>query len=368
MSDLRVGVVGLGVGRAHLHSWSSVEGATVVAVADVDAERRQAVEEETGVVAVDSLDALLAEGVDVVDLCTPPRLHEAQIEQCLAAGVHVICEKPLVDSVEACDRLRAMTDAAVATSGARLMPIFQYRFGDGARQARALVDAGLTGRLLTASASTWWRRGRGYYTEAPWRGTWQGERGGAVLTHSIHIHDLLTWIGGPLAEVRAMATTRVNEIETEDCAVAIGRTADGGLTTMNVSLGAATESSRLVWCFEHVTIESSTSPYDPAAGPWTFEYKRPAVAESAERILAQMTDAAVPSNSLPAKPLYSGQFQDFVDRLEDGAPFAITLDEAQAALELVTAWYRSARTGSVEALPLPADHPDRDSWRPPGID
>ncbi len=359
MGDLRVGVVGLGVGRAHVRSWSDVEGASVVVVADVDEERRRDVEEQWGVAAVDSLDAVLATGVDVVDLCTPPSMHEAQIERCLATGVHVICEKPLVDSVAACERLRVMSQHALVTSGARLMPIFQYRFGDGAHQARALVDAGLTGRLYTASASTWWRRGRGYYTEAPWRGTWLGERGGAVLTHSIHVHDLLTWIGGPLAEIRAMATTHVNEIETEDCAVAIGRTVDGGLTSMNVSLGAATESSRLVWCFEHVTIESSTSPYDPAAGPWTFEFKRSPVAESAERVLAEVTTT---------KPLYTGQFQDFVDRLGDGGPFSITLDDAQASLELVTAWYRSARTGSVEALPLPPDHPDRDSWRPSGVD
>ena len=204
-----------------------------------------------------------------------------------------------------------------------------------------------------------WRRGRGYYAEAPWRGTWKGERGGSVLTHSIHIHDLLTWIGGPLAEVRALTATRVNEIETEDCAVAVGRTLDGGLVSMNVSLGAATESSRLVWCFEHVTIESSTSPYDPAAGPWSFDFKKPAMAEAAERVF---TDVAA------TKPLFTGQFQGFVDALRDDRPFPITLDDAQASLELVTAWYRSARTGSVEALLLPADPPARASWPPAGLD
>ena len=63
-----------------------------------------------------------------------------------------------------------------------------------------------------------------------------------VLTHSIHIHDLLTYIGGPLSEVRAMTATRVNDIETEDCAVAVGRTVDGALVTMNVTVGAATQS------------------------------------------------------------------------------------------------------------------------------
>ena len=355
MAGLRVGVVGLGIGQMHLLSWLGVEGAAVAAIADVDEARRSKAAKDWGVPAVDSLDALLDAGVDIVDLCTPPAMHEGQIRRCLEAGVHVICEKPLVDSVAACDRLRTMTADALATSGARLMPILQYRFGDGALRARAIVEAGLTGRLYTASAATWWRRGRGYYAEAPWRGTWAGERGGSVLTHSIHIHDLLTWIGGPLAEVRALTATRVNEIETEDCAVAIGRTADGGLVTMNVTLGAATESSRLVWCFEHVTIESSTSPYDPAAGPWTFDFKRPEVAEAADRLFAEVA---------PTKPLFTGQFQGFVDALRDGGTAPISLDDAQATLELVTAWYRSARTGSVETLPLATDHPDRDTWRP----
>ena len=358
MSDLRVGVVGLGVGQAHLLSWSEVRGASVAMVADIDGVRRGDAAREWKVPAVDSLDEMLAAGIDVVDLCTPPAMHEAQIEQCLVAGVHVICEKPLVDSVAACDRLRIIADRSLAESGARLMPVLQYRFGDGALRARALVEAGLTGKLYTSSASTWWRRGRGYYTATPWRGTWTGERGGSVLTHSIHVHDLLTWIGGAFSEVFALTATRVNEIETEDCAVAVARTAEGGLATMNVTLGAATESSRLVWCFEHVTIESTTSPYDPGAGPWTFEFKRPHVAEAAERVFAGVAASA---------PLFTGQFQAFVDAVGAGDPFPITLDDAQAALELVTAWYRSARTGSVEVLPIPADHPDRSSWLPPGF-
>ena len=358
MTELRVGVVGLGIGQMHLLGWLDVQGASVTVIADVEEQRRVRAAQDWHTPAVDSLEAMLATGVDVVDLCTPPAMHEAQIQLCLEAGVHVICEKPLVDSVAACDRLLAMTERARSTSGARLMPILQYRFGDGALRARALVDAGVSGRLFTASASTWWRRGPDYYAEAPWRGTWKGERGGSVLSHSIHIHDLLTWIGGSLAEVRALTATRVNDIETEDCAVAIGRTTDGGLVSMNVNLGAATESSRLVWCFEHVTIESSTSPYDPAAGPWTFEFKNPSAAEAAALVFESVK---------PTKALYTGQFQGFVDALRDGGELPITLADAQATLELVTAWYRSARTGSVETLPLPADHPDRASWRPAGF-
>jgi predicted dehydrogenase len=52
----------------------------------------------------------------------------------------------------------------------------------------------------------------------PWRGTWAGEAGGAILGHAIHAHDLLCRYFGPVAQVQARLATRVNEIETEDCA------------------------------------------------------------------------------------------------------------------------------------------------------
>ena len=362
MGDLRVGVVGMGIGQSHLLSWLEVRGATTTVFAEIDEAKRAKGEADWKIPGVDALDALLDPDshhrVDVVDLCTPPSMHEEQIVRCLDAGVHVICEKPLVDSVAACDRLADVAERCVAASGARLMPIFQYRFGDGAARARAIIDAGLTGRLFTAAASTWWRRGRTYYADAPWRGTWAGERGGCVLSHAIHNHDLLTWMAGPIVELRAMTATRVNDVETEDCAVAIGRTADGALVTMNVTLGAASESSSLVWHFDNVTITSSSDAYDPAAGPWNFEFRRSAFAAEAEQVWA---DTAPPASQ------YTGQFQGFVDALATGGELPVTLDDARASLELVTAWYHSARTGSVETLPLGADHPARTSWLPDGV-
>src|SRR3569623_2792437 len=111
-----------------------------------------------------------------------------------------------------------------------------------------------------------WRRGYAYYA-ADWRGTWAGERGGAVLSHASHLHDLLTWLGGAPVEVVARTATRVNPIETEDCAAALLTTADGALMTSAVTLGSAGEISRLRFCFEHLTAESSTAPYKPGADP-----------------------------------------------------------------------------------------------------
>lgn len=358
MSDRRVGVVGMGVGQLHVLSWLEVAGASVVALVEPDADRRAQAGRDWNLPAFATLDELLDAGVDIVDLCTPPAQHEAQIVQCLDAGVQVICEKPLVDSLAACDRLEAAAQRAAEASGVGLMPILQYRFGPGAAQARALVDAGLTGRLFTASASTWWRRDQDYYDVAPWRATWQGALGGTVVNHAVHMHDLLTHIGGPIVEVHAAVATRVNDVETEDCAVATARTGDGGLVTMNVTTGAAVESSRLVWCFEHVQIESSIDPYHPARGPWRFEFRDPEVAARAEAVLT----------GVPTGPQeFAGQFQAYVDALRDGGgsrPFPVGLSDARAAIELVTAWYVSARSGESVALPIGRDHPAYASWLP----
>jgi predicted dehydrogenase len=110
-----------------------------------------------------------------------------------------------------------------------------------------------------------------------------------------------------------------------------------------------------VWHFDNVTITSSSEAYDPSAGPWTFEFRRSAFAEEAEQVWADLA---------PPGSLYVGQFQGFVDALASGGEFPVTLGDARASLELVTAWYHSARTGSVETFPLAPEHPARASWLP----
>jgi len=350
VTRLRIGVVGLGIGRLHVLALLRLRAQfELVAVADPSpARRRQA--RVLGITAVPDLDALLALGVDVVDICTPPHLHEAQIIQCLEADVDVVCEKPLVDSVAAVDRLAE----AEARTGRRIAPIFQYRWGAGAQKLRRLIDAGVPGKLLVATSETMWKRGDAYYA-VPWRGTWEGERGGAILSHAIHLHDLLTWLGGPPAEVMARSATRKLDIEVEDCAAAVITTVDGALMTATVTLGAATETSRLRFVFEHLTVESSQSPYKPGAEPWTFHF--------ADKAVAKRAASALEGWSAPASG-WRGQLAATHDALVSGGRLPVGLDDARTALEVVTAWYRSSRTGASEPLPLAADHPDRSSWLP----
>jgi predicted dehydrogenase len=235
------------------------------------------------------------------------------------------------------------------------MPIFQYRFGDGAARARALIDAGITGRLFTASSTTWWRRGRAYYADAPWRGTWDGERGGCVLSHAIHNHDLLTWMAGPLVEVRAMTATRGQRrgdrgLRRRHRTHRRRRAGDHERHARRAS-GVVAARVALRQRHDHVVVRGVR----PIGGPWNFEFRRSAFAEAAEQAWTDLRRSG---------SQYTGQFQRFVDALADGSEFPVTLADARASLELVTAWYHSAHTGSVETLPLAGDHAGRASWIP----
>ena len=140
-----------------------------------------------GVQPVTDLDEVLADDeIDVVDLCTPPHLHRAQVEAVLRAGKDVFCEKPLVGSVAEVDELAAIA----AETGRTVMPILQYRFGHGIQKLRRVVDLGLAGQPYVANVDVAWLRGQDYY-EVPWRGRWATELGGALLSHAVHALDML---------------------------------------------------------------------------------------------------------------------------------------------------------------------------------
>lgn len=353
MRRLGVAVVGAGIGSLHLHAYRQLpEAFEVVALAEPDPERAAFATKAFQVPrVVPDLDALLElPGVDVVDVCTPPHLHREMIRSALAAGVHVICEKPLVGSLAECDEV-ARWEAA---SPGRVMPIFQYRFGHGVQKLVHLARRGVLGRCFLSTVETAWKRGADYYA-VPWRGRWKTERGGALLSHAIHNHDLLSYVVGPVRSVFARAATRVNPIEVEDCAAVSLEMADGSLATLSVTLGSAAEISRLRFCFEEATAESGTSPYAPSAEPWTLS---PASPEAALRIDAALADFE------PGPEGFQGQFARFHRALAEGAELPVTLADARASLELVTALYASAARGQGVTLPLSREHPAYASWLP----
>ncbi|MGH6924399.1 MAG: Gfo/Idh/MocA family protein [Propylenella sp.] len=353
MTDrLKVGVVGLGVGVGHVTAYKELpELYSVAAVCDIDAERAAAIAKEHGVPrALPDLDAVLALDLDIVDICTPSTLHFSQASQALRAGKHVVLEKPFANSLAEADKLAEIEKE----SGKRLCPIFQYRFSHGIAQLLHLRANGLAGRAYVATIETHWRRGAAYY-DNPWRGRWAGEGGGCFLTHAIHNHDLLTTILGPIRSVYARTATRVNPIETEDCAAALLEMADGSFATLSVTLGAEEDMSRLRFCFAGLTAESNRSPYNPGTAPWTFLAADPDRQKAIGAAVAEV----------PLGPeRNTGQFLRLHKALTEGGPLPVSIADARPSLELVTAAYHSARTGQPVTLPIGPEHPLYEGWLP----
>lgn len=353
MDPIRIAVVGLGIGRMHVLALKALRSRyRVVAVCDIDAGRAQ---EVAGwlrdVRAAIDLDAVLAaDDVDVVDLCTPPALHREQIEHCLRAGKDVICEKPLVGSVREVDEIAALA----AETGRTVMPILQYRFGRGIQKVRHLVDAGLTGRPYVANVDIAWRRGPDYYA-APWRGRWDTEMGGVLLSHAVHALDMTLFVLGPPVAVWARTATLVNDIEVEDSAAVTLRFADGALATMSATLGSVAEISRHRFTFAHLSAESGTSPYTNGEEPWTVTVADPAHQERVDELVATLPEQGED---------YIGQLERFADARVAGTAPPVTLTDARTILEVVTAMYISSRQNREVALPLAADDPALSGWRP----
>ncbi|MGK2928487.1 MAG: Gfo/Idh/MocA family protein [Acidimicrobiales bacterium] len=349
---LRVGIVGLGVGAAHADGFNRLpDDYEVVVVADPDASRVEFVQSFTAAEGASSLgDVLARDDVDVVSLATPPFLHLDQVSAILRAGKHAICEKPLVGSLVHVD---ALIDFEAET-GRWVMPIFQYRYGRGLQKLLHLIDAGVTGRCHTVSVDVSWRRRPEYYDVA-WRGKQATELGGILLSHCVHALDMVTLAVGQPTRAFARTTTRVNAIETEDCASVSLELADGGFATMSATLGSPAEISRHRFSFEHLSAESNTEPYENHREPWTY------VADSEDDQAA--IDEALATFE-PGPELYKGQFARLADALRRGHRPPVTLADARSSLELLTALYWSADRGVDVALPIERTHDFYGGWQP----
>ncbi len=358
-NPLRVGIAGLGVGRGHAEAYLALSDCfELSAVCDVDEVKAQTWAAAWGShrVCREFSELCAVPDLDVIDICTPSFLHFSQIKQALAAGKHVICEKPIAGSLGEIDDLIV----AEASSGRRLLPIFQYRFGSGIQKLKHLVDQGIAGRPYVATVETHWRRQGAYYER--WHGRWERELGGPIVTLAVHAHDVICSILGPVRRVYATMATRVNPIETEDCVAATLEMANGALVTSSVTTGSAKQISRLRFCFSNLAAESNTEPYTQTADPWTFTGDSPEIDGQIEAALARFT---------PGPGRFVGQFLSCYDALTGVAEppgakglLRVTLADARASIELITALYHSAETGNPVELPIARDHPKYAGWRP----
>lgn len=348
---IRVGILGAGIGAEHLKGYRALpEMFEVVSICDLDLDRARAM--AGGIPVTDSAAQVMMDaGVDLIDICLPPHLHVPMALAALEAGKHVICEKPIATSLHQVDLLAAAQNGA---SGL-FFPVFQYRFGRAMDQFLALDAAGLLGQPQTASLETHWARGADYYA-VPWRGTWVGEQGGAVVGHAIHVHDLLCCLFGPVASVNAQLATRINPIETEDTAAIGFRMKNGALATSSITLGGADDTTRMKLVFEHLTATSGSKPYAPMDQNWRFQARNPSDQARIDAVTVAVG---------PGRAGFAGYLAEVAAAVNGTKHRAVMLADGRASIALITAIYGSARAdGAATGLSAGPDHPLYEGWQP----
>src|SRR3954464_11822810 len=143
---LRAGIAGTGfIGAVHARS-ARLAGARIVAVAASSRESAErAATELRADRAADSAEQLVTDpDIDVVHICTPNHLHLPLAEAALAAGKHVVCEKPLALDAAGAQQL---VNPAAAADGLHAAVPFVYRYYPTVREARERVTSGETGAL-----------------------------------------------------------------------------------------------------------------------------------------------------------------------------------------------------------------------------
>ena len=171
----RVSIVGAGIGTSHLAGfWQLRDRFTVANVCDLNTARAEAlVAQYPGVAVTDDLAGVIADPeIDIVDVCLPPHLHFQTCLDALAAGKHVICEKPLVTSLEGGGR----AGREGRGDGAKHLPRLPVPLRLGTAQLRALRDAGLAGAATRAASR---RIGTGTPPTTPSTGAAHGRASGA---------------------------------------------------------------------------------------------------------------------------------------------------------------------------------------------
>lgn len=194
-----VAVIGVaGIGRTHLAAYRNLSQephslCTLAAVGDVNPEAldRAGSEFGAGRKYTDYRALLDDPAVDVVSLCVPHFLHRRIALDTIAAGKHLLLEKPVGMTYGEAMEIGAAAGQNRGTTGV----IFQSRFDPQAQFVRSEVMPRL-GKVRFASSREYHWRGARYYAGGAWRGTWKGEGGGLFINQCIHGWDLFQWLLG----------------------------------------------------------------------------------------------------------------------------------------------------------------------------
>lgn len=314
---------------AHVHTATYVRclrnnpGAELIGFHDESPERAQAFSRAHGLTQWQDPVKMLAQDVDVALVCAENHRHARWIALSAAAGVDVLCEKPLgVDRSE----MESMLDLC-RCSGVRLMTAMCNRYIHSFQEAACAVRAGEIGELVAVFASNKGTMPGGWFTDPALSG------GGCIIDHTVHVADLMNHLLGTLPErVYAQAGHQLFEMDAEDSAVVTMRYPGGVIVTLDASWSRT----------EHFPYgRDLTLRFVGTRGSIYVDYfaEKNRVYAAGERIY-----------SYYGEDKDQMMMDDLIDCYQTGRSFPITGEDGRNCALVAEAAYRSLRSGLEEQL------------------
>lgn len=350
MNKIGIAIIGAGaIAEVHIKAYLAFpELCEIRAVCDIFTDKADKLIETYGLNArsyADYKDAVASGCIDAVSICLPPSVHAEVAIYNLNAGMHVLCEKPLAPSLEECDEMIS----AAAKNGKVLCSVAQNRFKTPNMKVKKMLEEGDIGKVLFSTINSLWWRGENYY-DIWWRGTWEKESGGCVMSHAVHHIDLMLWmLGMPESLSANIANLCHFNSEVEDSAEVFFRYKDKSIAQLNVSLVHHNELQSLSFQGEKGVLEVPFNTWASKALPNGFPEQDEEQTESLRKRYSEL-----PELEIEGHPALMGNFLNAVlkkeNLLTDG-------NQGRNAIEIITAIYKSSCTGSPVTLPISKDDP-----------
>ena len=347
---IRFGLIGPGaIAPSHAYAIDNTDATLLTAVCGRQAEPAAALADQYGAAHYTDVAAMLA-AVDAITLCTPSGTHLEQALEIIAAGKHLLIEKPLEITTERIDQIIA----AASAKGIVLAGVFQSRFAPVAQKLKALVDDGLLGEIYAGSAYIKRYRPQSYYDSGGWRGTWAIDGGGCLMNQGIHLTDLLLWFMGEAEAVVGMTESRGRDVEVDTLAMGLVRYKSGArgvIEATTLAYPELPEYVEIVGARGTLTFNGSKLQRLDLIDPTPAEAAAKAelltisaeLAAARERIIA----AAPPGTAVPTVDMgHTPVIADFAEAIRTGRKPLVDGPEGRRAVALITALYASSRNGS----------------------
>lgn len=318
----------------------------IVAICDIVPEAMQEKSDRFGLETVrkyiDYRELLALEKPELIAIATDSGKHAAIALDCIAAGCHLIIEKPIALSIADAD---AIIEAG-RKAGVVICANHQNRFNKSIQYMRKALEAGRFGRLYHGAAHVRWNREKEYYDQAPWRGTW-AQDGGCMMNQCIHNIDLLRWFMGDDVEEVMAYTDQLEHpyLEAEDLGMALVKFSNGsyGLIEGTTNVYPKNLEETL-----YIFGESGTAKAAGTSVNIIEEWRFADNLDDPEEVKQEFSENPPNIYGFGHSPLYA----DVIDAIKTGRAPLADAEAGKRAVELVLAIYKSAAEHRPVRLPL----------------